>query len=130
MNNAAGPAAGPIGPKRIPTWVKVLYTTFLCVLVPCYCNSYGPTNFLYFCDLALLMTLIALWREDSFWASMPAAGILLPQAIWMVDALGGVLGIQVLGLTAYLFSPTIPLFTRMLSLFHFWLPLWLRARLP
>ena len=111
--------------SRIPLWVKLAYTGFVCILVPYYWHDYGPTNFLYFCDVALLMTLVAVWREDSLWASMPAVGILLPQTLWAVDFIGGLLGQHVTGMTAYMFSPTIPLFTRGLSFFHFWLPLFL-----
>lgn len=117
---------------RIPLWVKLAYTGFVCVLVPHYLRAYGPTNFLYFCDVALLMALIAVWREDALWASMPAVGILIPQALWMVDFLGGLLGLHVVGMTAYMFDPGIPFFARGLSFFHFWLPLfllWLVKRL-
>ena len=113
-------------------WVKLAYTVFVCVLVPYYLRTYGPTNFLYFCDVALLMALVAVWKEDALWASMPAVGILVPQALWMVDFVGGFLGLHVVGMTAYMFDPGIPLFARGLSLFHFWLPLfllWLMKRL-
>ncbi len=119
-------------PPRIPLVVKVLFTAFMMVLVPVYLINYGPTNFLYFCDVALIMTLVALWREDPLWASMPTVGILLPQAVWMVDFLGGVLGFDLLGMTAYMFNPNLSLFARGLSFFHFWLPLlllWLTWRL-
>ena len=44
---------------------------FVAVLVPVYLRDYGPTNFLYFCDVALLMTLVAIWTESSLWASAP-----------------------------------------------------------
>jgi hypothetical protein len=104
----------------------------VCVLVPYYLRTYGPTNFLYFCDVALLMALVAVWKEDALWASMPAVGILAPQALWMVDFVGGFLGLHVVGMTAYMFRPGIPLVARGLSLFHFWLPLfllWLMKRL-
>lgn len=121
MISAAGIRTG----NRIPLWVKLSYTAFVAVLVPYYWHCYGPTNFLYYCDIAVLMTIVALWREDSLWASMPAVGILLPQAFWMVDFLGGLLGIPVVGMTAYMFDAGIPLFARALSLFHFWLPLFL-----
>ena len=110
---------------RIPLAVKLLYTAFVAVMVPYYLRCYGPTNFLYYCDVAVLMTLVAVWREDPLWASMPAVGILVPQAVWMVDFLGNLFGLHVLGMTAYMFQSTIPLFTRGLSLFHFWLPLFL-----
>jgi len=115
-------AARPDQP-RIALWIKLLYSAFVCVLVPYYLRTYGPTNFLYYCDIAVLMTLVALWREDALWASMPAVGILLPQALWMVDFLGGLAGWNVVGMTAYMFDSGLPLFARGLSLFHFWLPL-------
>jgi hypothetical protein len=110
---------------RIPLWVKLLFTGFVAVLVPCYLQSYGPTNFLYYCDVALLMTLAAVWREDPLWASMPAVGILLPQAFWIIDFLGGLVGLPITGMTDYMFLSSNPLFTRALSFFHFWLPLFL-----
>lgn len=115
----------PHQPSRIPLWVKLAYTAFMCILVPIYLRDYGPTNFLYYCDVALLMTLVAIWREDSLWASVPAVGILLPQAFWMADFLGRSIGLPVCGMTEYMFDPNIPLFTRGLSFFHFWLPLFL-----
>jgi hypothetical protein len=118
--------------SRIPLWVKLAFTAFVAVLAPYYLHCYGPTNFLYFCDVALLMALVAVWSERSIWASMPAVGILVPQAVWMVDFLGSLVGLRVVGMTAYMFDPGIPLFTRGLSFFHFWLPLfllWLLVRL-
>ncbi|MCI0640678.1 MAG: hypothetical protein L0Y72_20170 [Gemmataceae bacterium] len=105
--------------------VKLLYTAFMAILVPKYWIDYGPTNFLYFCDVALFMTLAALWLENSLLASAPLVGILVPQIVWMVDFLAGVFGYTVTGMTAYMFDPGIPLFTRGLSFFHFWLPLFL-----
>jgi hypothetical protein len=116
----------------IPLWLKVIYTAFVAVLVPYYWQAYGPTNFLYFCDVALLLTLVALWWESPLLASMSAVGILLPQALWMVDFLAGFTGWHLTGMTDYMFNPNLSLFTRALSFFHFWLPLlvvWLVWRL-
>jgi len=118
--------------RRIPMWLKVLYTAFVCVLVPVYWRDYGLTNFLYFCDVAVFFTLAAVWSESSLLASMPAVGILAPQLLWMVDFLGGCVGLSLTGMTAYMFDERIPIFTRGLSLFHFWLPIlivWLVWRL-
>lgn len=118
------PAPAQAGTKSlIPLWLKCLYTGFVAVLVPVYLMEYGPTNFLYFCDVALLMTLVAIWREDALWASMAAVGILLPQLVWMVDFLGGFFGFHLVGMTSYMFDPKYTLFTRALSFFHFWLPI-------
>lgn len=132
MANAESHLVALRGRGRIPLWVKILYTGFVCVLVRYYWHDYGPTNFLYLCDVCLFMALVALWTERSIWASMPTVGILLPQTLWMVDFLGGFVGWHITGMTAYMFSDTIPLFTRGLSLFHFWLPLfllWILSRL-
>jgi hypothetical protein len=108
---------------RIPLVVKVLYTAFVAVLVPKYWMDYGPTNFLYFCDVALLMTVPALWLENSLLASMALVGIGLAQVLWQIDYLGGLFGWHVIGMTAYMFDPQKEFSLRALSFFHFWLPM-------
>ncbi|MGC4062403.1 MAG: hypothetical protein QM749_16800 [Aquabacterium sp.] len=118
--------------SRLPLWTKVVYTAFVAVLVPHYWTAYGPANFLYFCDIALLMTCVAMWTESALLASACAVGILLPQLLWMIDFVGTWLGLPVTGMTGYMFQDAIPLFARFLSFFHFWLPLvllWLVVRL-
>jgi hypothetical protein len=117
---------------RIPTGVKLGYTAFMAVLVPVYWSQYGPTNFLYFCDLALFFTLAAVWLESALFAGMAAVGIVLPQLLWCVDFAGHLAGLKLLGLTDYMFDTGHPLFLRGLSFFHGWLPfllLYLVARL-
>src|SRR6201981_1869692 len=117
---------------RIYVWFKLLYTAFCAVLVPTYLVAYGPTNFLYFCDVALLTTLAAIWLESPLLASAPAVGILLPQALWVIDFLAAAAGIKLTGMTGFMFDAKLPLFTRGLSFFPFWLPFvlaWLVWRL-
>jgi hypothetical protein len=118
---------------RVPLWGKVVYTAFVLVLVPYYWATYTPWNFLYFCDIALLVTTAALWLESPFLASTQAVGILLPQMLWVLDfGVRLVAGVHVTGMTGYMFNPDLPLFVRGLSSFHGWLPfvlLWLVARL-
>jgi hypothetical protein len=109
--------------RRVPRWLKLVYTAFVAVLVPCYWKLYGPTNFLYFCDMSLFFTLAAVWSESPLMASMPAVGILVPQALWMIDFISTAIGFPVLHMTDYMFDGAKPLFTRGLSFFHFWLPI-------
>ena len=90
--------------NRIPLSLKLLYTAFMLVLVPTYWHQYGPTNFLYFCDVALFFALGAVWLESPLLASMPAVGILMPQALWCVDFIGSCLGVPVMGMTDYMFD--------------------------
>ena len=83
---------------RISLWLKITYTAFLAVMIPVYWANYGPTNFLYFCDMALLITLVGIWREDALLISMPAVGILIPQALWCLDFLVQLCGGKLTGI--------------------------------
>jgi hypothetical protein len=108
-----------------PSWLKWAYTAFMAVLVPVYWHHYGPTNFLYFCDVALFVTLAGVWLEKPVLISMAAVGILAPQLLWLADFFVGLAGGHLTGLTDYMFDAQRPLYLRGLSLFHGWLPLML-----
>lgn len=122
----------PPDAAAIPLLVKFAYSAYLCVLVPTYWINYGPTNFLYFCDVALFLTLAGMWTEAPLPVGMAAVGIVLPQLIWVADFIGGSFGRHITGLSAYMFDRGLSPFLRALSLFHGWLPfllLWLLSRL-
>jgi len=110
-----------------------LYTAFVGVLGPSYWASYGPANFLWFSDVALFVTLAALWLESPFLASMQAVSVVFLELVWVADFLVRLLsGVQVVGLSSYMFDPGLPAYLRGLSLFHLVLPfllLWLVWRL-
>lgn len=108
--------------SQIPLPVKIAYTLFMAVLIPVYWANYGPTNFLYFCDVALLLTLAGVWTENKLLISLPAVGILIPQALWVADFAAQLAGVTLTGMTAYMFDAQRSLFLRGLSLFHGWLP--------
>jgi hypothetical protein len=112
-------------PSRVPLGLKLAYTAFMAVLIPVYWHYYGPTNFLYFCDVALILTLSAIWPENALLISMCAIGIMIPQAIWLVDFLANAAGFPLLGMTDYMFDANHSLLLRALSLFHGWLPVFL-----
>lgn len=124
-------SAAPV--SRVPVALKLAFTAFMAVLVPVYWSKYGATNFLYFCDLALFFTLIAVWFESRLFASMAAVGIILPQLVlWCGDFVAHLVGIKFTGMTDYMFDAHRSLFLRGLSFFHGWLPfllLFLVARL-
>jgi len=115
--------------RRIPLAVKLAFTAFTAVVVVVFCDLYGPAVLCYFCDVALLLTLLALWTESPLVASMAAVGILIPQFLWLADFLSGA---NLVGMTGYMYDSTYPLYARGLTLFHGWLPLlliWLVYRL-
>jgi hypothetical protein len=108
----------------IPLWLKIAYTAFVAVLVPVYFKHWGPGNFLWFSDIALFGTLLALWIESSFLASMMTIAVLLPEVIWNVGLFGRLLtGKNTGSLSAYMFDSSKPLYVRALSLFHVFLPM-------
>ena len=103
----------------IPLAVKVVYTLFVVVLVPYYWVQYSAWNFLFFCDVALLVGLCGFWLESPLLVSMTAVGITIPQLLWVADfATGG----RITGMTSYMFDSKLPIFVRALSSFHGWLP--------
>ena len=52
-----------VQPRKIPLAAKVAVTAFLAVIVPVYLHTYGPTNFLWFCDAALMLTAAGTGRQ-------------------------------------------------------------------
>lgn len=105
----------------------------MCLLVPVYWVQYGPYNFLWFSDIALLLTVPALWLESAMLASMMALAAGLLEMAWIVDFFVRLItGVSLIGLSSYMFDPKIPRFIRALSLFHIVLPivlLWMVYRL-
>ena len=107
----------------IPISLKLAYTLFVCLLVPIYWRQYGPVNFLWFSDIALLVLVPALWLESPLLISMMALAVVLPELAWNVDYFFRLAtGVSLIGLTSYMFDATIPPFIRGLSLFHVALP--------
>ena len=117
---------------QIPLWLKLAYTLFICVLVPVYWIHYGPGNFLWFSDIALLVTAAVLWLENSLLVSMMALSVVVLESVWIVDfVIGLIAGSSYIGLSAYMFDSKISLPIRALSLFHIFLPIilvWLLYR--
>ena len=118
---------------EIPIWIKVAYTLMVAVIVPVYLAYYGPANFLWFSDVALVVTGVALWLESPLLVSMMTVGVLLPELLWNVTLFTRLLtGVRVSGLADYMFDTRIPKWIRTLSLFHVVLPvlmLWMLHRL-
>jgi hypothetical protein len=109
---------------RIPLWIKIVYTAFVVVLVPVYAAHHGVGNFLWFSNVALLTTAVAIWLEHRLLFSMMALATLLPETGWLVDFLARlVTGYHLFGLTAYMWDPLHPALVRGLSLYHIPLPL-------
>ncbi|MGD0759314.1 MAG: hypothetical protein ABR921_10440 [Candidatus Sulfotelmatobacter sp.] len=80
---------------RVPLWLKIAWTVWLIAWAPIYWSHYGLQNFLFFCDIGNILIGIGLWLESPL-----------------------IFGHHVIGGTEYMFNPDLPLFMRLLSLFH------------
>jgi hypothetical protein len=108
---------------KIPCTIKIAHTAYVAVVVPTYWRHYGPGNFLWFSDLALIGMVPALWAEDRRLASGLAVSVLLPELPWNVGYFTRLFtGRELFGLSHYMFDRKKPLWLRALSLFHLWLP--------
>lgn len=129
----------PVAPVRpgerwsIPLSLKIAYTLFVLTLVPAYTWQYGLGNFLWFSNVALLLTCVALWLESRLILTMQAISITLPEIVWIIDFFTAlVTGSHPVGMTRYMFDPGYLLFIRLLSLYHVVLPpllVWLVLKL-
>ena len=136
MPNAArlgAPGASIYAVSDFPLPLKLGQTAFVAVLVPTYWRHYGPGNFLWFSDVALLLSVPALWSGSRLLASTQAIAVAVPEGVWTIDfAIGLLRGRTAVGLAEYMFDRRLPRPLRALSLFHLWLPAlfgWMACRI-
>lgn len=117
----------------IPLWLKITYTALAVAVLALYWRRYGPRNFLWFSDIALIVLVPALWLESAVLAGAVAVGTLALELFWNLDFLYRLMfARRDRGLTGYMFDRGRPLWLRGLSLFHVLLPaviLWLLSEL-
>jgi hypothetical protein len=103
--------------RRLPLWLKIVWTAWVVVWIPLYWKQYTVTTFLWFCDLANFVILAALWKESPLLFSWQAVSVLVFQIVYMVDVAGRVLlGRHLIGGTEWIFDdPSIPPHIKFLS---------------
>ena len=104
--------------------------------VPVYLIGYGPQNFLWLSSITLILGFLATILESRFLASMAAVGGLAFELLWAVDFLftvsARIIGSKLAGFTIYVFDPYLPIWLKVLALYHLALPpllIWLFLRL-
>jgi len=102
-------------------WAALLW---LAVYLPAYTLAYGLVNFLFLCNLGVILTALGLWLGSPLLLSSQALSAMAICAAWWIDAGSRLLtGSHPFGFTSYMWDPHYPLFTRMLSLYHVAWPL-------
>jgi hypothetical protein len=105
--------------RIVPSWLKFGYAVAVPVIAVVYWHAYGPQNYLWLSDIALVLTAAAVWTGSRRLASMPSVGVLPLELAWSVDFLTGG---RYIGLAAYMYDAELSLYLRALSLFHLALP--------
>ena len=110
--------------QRLPLWLKLVFTLWIRIWAPAYAWKLGWQNFLWLCDLASFLILIALWTESRLLISAQLLAVFVVGVFWVVDVGTALLiGVHPIGGTEYMFNAEMPLLFRLLSLFHLILPL-------
>lgn len=119
--------------RSIPLYLKVVYFTFMAILIPTYWIHYGPANFLWISDVTLILAFLSVLFESKLFASMAAVGGFVLETFWTVSfVLALVFNIHFTDIADYMFNAALPLWLRLLSLFHLFLPplvIWLVRQL-
>ncbi len=96
---------------------------FLAVYGPAYALAYGPANFLFLCNLSVILVVVGIWTCNRLLLSSQAVAALLVGTAWTIDVSSRLLiGRHLIGATEYMWDPRWPLFTRLLSCYHVVLP--------
>ena len=109
---------GPEGAQAFPVarWVAVVW---LAVWVPTYVFQWGWANFVFFCDVAVVLTCVGLWFGNSLLLSSQAVSAIVINFIWVLDvAWRAIFGRHLLGGTEYMWDAQYPFWVRLLSFFH------------
>ncbi len=99
--------------------LRWLGLAWLAVYLPTYALAYGFTNFLFLCNLGVMLTAMALFFDSRLVLSSQAVAAPVIGLAWAVDAGWRLFsGHHLYGGTEYMWDPQYPLFPRLLSLYH------------
>ena len=115
--------SGEIRSRAFPDlrWFGALW---LLVYLPTYQVAYGTLNFLFLCNIGVILTAIGLVLRNRLLLSSQAVAAPVIALVWAIDAGWKlVTGEFLFGATAYMWDPSYPWFARLLSLYHLGWPL-------
>ncbi len=102
-------------------WLGVLW---LLVYLPTYQSAYGTRNFLFLCNIGVIVTAVGLIARSRLLLSSQAVAAPVIALVWALDVGWKLLtGDFLFGGVAYMWDAAYPLFARLLSLYHIAWPL-------
>lgn len=118
------PTGSSLPPEGLPLWLKRIFSLWVMTWALSYWVLIGPQNFFWLCNLANFLILAGLWSKSRRLISMQWLAVALVGTLWAVDVgTAWMTGWHPIGGTEYMFDPQHPLLTRILSLYHLFLPL-------
>ena len=107
-----------VPPRDMPRW-GWLGVLWLLVYLPVYQSAYGALNFLFLCNIGVILTALALIARSRLLVASQAVAAPVIALAWTVDV-GWKLftGDFLYGGTSYMWDPSYPLPARLLSLYH------------
>ncbi|HUO35163.1 MAG TPA: hypothetical protein VMU43_09230 [Candidatus Acidoferrum sp.] len=110
--------------RALPVATRVVAILFLLLWAPIYWHFWGPANFIFLCDIAVILGCLGLASGNPLLISSQAVSILPTSAFWTLDVVWHILfGGHIFSGAEYMFDPQYPLWLRLISLFHIALPL-------
>jgi hypothetical protein len=116
-------ASKPAAANPFPTWMRWSALIFLALWLAIYLKYWGPTTFLFLCDIAVILTCIGIFTGNALLLSSQAVSSLVVDTIWLIDIVTKLIfNRHIIGGTEYFFDPNYPLWVRLISTFHVAMP--------
>lgn len=108
---------------KLPFWIRGAALLWLVIWIPAYWRTWGVSNFLHLCDVAVILSCLGLWFNSALLISSQAVASLLAYAAWALDT-GSALFLTrpLVPGTETFYDVHYPLWIRLLSLYHLVIP--------
>ncbi|HEY6903547.1 MAG TPA: hypothetical protein VI216_04520, partial [Candidatus Acidoferrales bacterium] len=108
----------PTPEMKFPVWLRWAALLWLAIWIPVYWQTWGASNFLHLCDIAVILTCIGLSCNSALLVSSQAVASLFPDAAWAIVAGSKLfLARPLVPGTESFFDPHYALWIRLLSLY-------------
>ncbi|HEY6124584.1 MAG TPA: hypothetical protein VIV63_08025 [Steroidobacteraceae bacterium] len=108
--------------STLPLGLKIFLAAFSLTLIAYNTLFQGVHSLLYFCNVALFLGTIGICLERALPVAMAAVGVVMIQLLWSVDLALTAAEVSPVRMTAFMLNDNLPVFKKVLALFHAWLP--------
>jgi hypothetical protein len=105
---------------KFPEWARWASLAWLVAWFSIYWHAWGLENFLHVCNLAVILTCMAIWGNNRLLVASQAVSSILSDLMWDLDVSWNFFrGHHLFGGTEYLWDAHYALWIRSISLYHF-----------